>query len=97
MVTHVRVVVHHQQVLGAPFWARPLVSSNKAGDVVVLEQRQPVDGTLVEEILPVGRSEDFHGYRPLIQRAAVDGAVSPTANELKAVMGGGQKNPFIDF
>lgn len=97
MVTHVWVVVHHQQVLGAPLWARPLVSSNKAGDVVVLKQRQPVDGTLVEEILPVGCSEHFNGYWPLIQRATVDGAVSPTANELKSGMVGSQENTIYRF
>lgn len=84
------VVVHHQQVLGAPLQARPLVGGHEAGDVVVLQQRQPIDGTLVEEVLPVGRIEDLHRHGPLVQGAAVDGAVAPAADELKAGMGGGQ-------
>lgn len=41
------VVVHDQQVLNAPLWACPLVCSHKPGDVVMLEQRQPVDGAFI--------------------------------------------------
>lgn len=37
--THMWVVVHDQQVLGASLWACPLVGSNKPGDVVMLQQR----------------------------------------------------------
>lgn len=85
-VTHVWVVVHHQQVLGAPLWARPLISSNKPGDVVMLQQRQPVYGAFIKKILPVGCREHFHSYWPFIQGATVDSAVASPANELEAVM-----------
>lgn len=54
----------------------------------MLEQRQPVYGALIKKILPVGCREHFHSYWPFIQRATVDSAISSTANELKAVMGG---------
>lgn len=85
------VVVHDQQVLGASLWARPLVRRHKAGDVVVLQQRQAVDGALVEEVLTVGGGEHLHRHGPLIQRAAVDGAVSATPDQLKD----GEERPFV--
>ncbi len=81
------VVIHDQQVLSASLWSRPLICGYEACDVVVLQQRQPVDGAFVEEILAVGCSEHLHSHRPLIQRAAVDGAISATPNQLKEVMG----------
>lgn len=57
----------------------------------MLEQRQPVYGAFIKKILPVGCSEHFHSDWPFIQRATVDGAVSSTANELKAVKVGGRE------
>lgn len=77
------VVVHDQQVLCASLRACPLVSSHKPGDVVVLQQREPVNGAFIEEVLPVGRGEHLHSHGPLIQGAAVDGAVSAPPNQLK--------------
>lgn len=61
------VVVHDEQVLGAPLLARPLVGGHEPGDVVVLQQRQPIDGALVQEVLAVGRGEHLHGDGPLVQ------------------------------
>lgn len=81
--THVWVVVHDQQVLGAALGARALVGGDEVADVVVLQQRQAVDGALVEEVLPVGAGEHLDGHGPLVQRAAVDGAVAATANQLQ--------------
>jgi len=80
--THVWVVVHDQQVLRAALGARALVGGDKVGDVVVLQQRQPVDGALVVEVLPVGRGEHLHGHGPFVQRAAVHGAVSTAPDQL---------------
>lgn len=45
--THMWVVLHDQQVLYAPLWAGPLISSHEPGNVVVLQQRQPVDGAFI--------------------------------------------------
>lgn len=81
--THVWVVVHDQQVLGAALGAGALVGRHEAGDVVVLEQRQPVDGALVEEVLPVGGGEHLDGHGPLVQGAAVDGAVAAPSDQLE--------------
>lgn len=86
-----RVVVHDQQVLSASFWARPLVGGDKPGNVVMLQQRQPVDGAFIEEVLAVGRGEHFHSHGPLIQRATVDGAISATPNQLKEATAVGQE------
>lgn len=85
------VVVHDQQVLGASFWTRPFVGGDEPGNVVMLQQRQPVDGALIEEVLAVGCGEHFDGHGPLIQRATVDGAVSATPNQLKEVTAAGQE------
>lgn len=93
--THMWVVVHDQQVLGASLWACPLVSGNKPADIVVFQQWEPVDGAFVEEILPVGSSEHFHSHRPLVQRATVDCAVSATPNQLQDAMM--VKELIIDF
>lgn len=57
----------------------------------MLEQREPVYGAFIKKILPVGRCEHFHSDWSFIQRATVDGAISSTADELKAVRAG-QKN-----
>lgn len=76
------VVVHDQQVLGASLRARALIGGDKVADVVVLQQRQAVDGALVEEVLPVGASEHLDSDGPLVQRAAVDGAVAAPPNQL---------------
>ena len=77
------VVVHDQQVFCASFRAGALVCGHKASDVVVLQQRQPVDGAFVQEVLTVGRGEHLHGDRPLVQRATVHCAVPATANQLE--------------
>lgn len=81
--THMWVVVHDQQVLSAPLRACPLVGSHKPGDVVMLQQRQPIDGAFIQEVLAVGCREHLHGHGPLVQRSAVDGAVSATPDQLK--------------
>lgn len=81
--TNVGVVIHDQQVLGAPLRARPLISSHKAGDVVVLQQRQPVDRAFIEEVLAVVGGENLDGDRSLVEGAAIDGAVSTPANQLQ--------------
>ena len=86
------VVVHDQQILCASLRACPLVGGNKPGDVVMLQQRQPVDGAFVEEVLAVGCGEHLHSHRPLVQRAAVDGAISATPNQLKEVK---RKNIYL--
>lgn len=83
------VVVHDQQVLRASLWARSLVGRHEPCDVIVLQQRQAVDGALVEEVLPVGRGEHLYSDRPLIQRAAVNGSVSATPDQLKEVVTAG--------
>lgn len=77
------VVVHDHQVLGAALGARALVGGDEVADVVVLQQRQAVDGALVEEVLPVGAGEHLDGHGPLVQRAAVDGAVAAAPNQLQ--------------
>lgn len=95
--THMGVVVHDQQVLGPPLWTRPLVCGDEPGDVVVLQQRQPVNGALIEEVLPIGCSEHLHSHRPLIQGATVDGAISATPNQLKEGMAAGQEELLRGF
>lgn len=77
------VVLHDQQVLGASLRARALVGGDEAGDVVVLQQRQAVDGALVEEVLAVADGENLHGDRLLVQGAAVHGAVPSTSDQLQ--------------
>lgn len=48
------VELHEDQELRASVGRRPLVRGQEAGDVVVLlQQRQAVDGALVDVILPV--------------------------------------------
>lgn len=96
--TYMWVVVHDQQVLSASLWACPLVGSHKPSDVVMLQQRQSVDGAFIEEVLAVGSSEHLHSHGSLIQRATVDSAVSATPNQLKDVtMVGQKKELFIDY
>lgn len=85
-----RAVVDDQQELCASLRACPLVGSNEVGYVVVLQQRQPVDGAFIQEVLPVGCSEHLHSHRPLIQRATVHCAISATPYQLE------EKNYFCN-
>lgn len=76
------VVVHDQQVLGASLGACALIGGDKVADVVVLQQRQAVDGALVQEVLPVGAGEHLDGHGPLVQRTTVDSAVAAPPDQL---------------
>lgn len=49
----------------------------------MLQERQAVDGALVDKVLPIGCCKHFNGDGPLVQRAAVHRAVSATSNQLK--------------
>lgn len=54
-VSYIGVEVHNDEELGTPVRCCPLVCAQEAGDVVVLlQQRQAVDGALVGIVLPVG-------------------------------------------
>lgn len=89
------VILHDQQVLGAPLWARALVGGDEASDVVVLQQRQAVDGALVEEVLAVADGENLHGDGLLFQGAAVHGAVPAASNQLRR--GEGREREKVNF
>lgn len=100
--SYMGVELHQDQELGLPVSCRPLVSAQEAGDVLVLlEQRQAVDGALVGEVLPVGRAEDFNGHEALLQRATEHGAVTASTNQLpettteRLVKRSGEKDTFI--
>lgn len=81
--SYMGVELHQDQELVLPVSCRPLVGTQEAGDVLVLlEQRQAVDGALVGEVLPVGRAEDFNGHEALLQRATEHGAVTASTNQL---------------
>lgn len=83
-VSYVGVVLHEDQELWLSVGRRPLVGGQEAGDVVVLlQQRQVVDGALVGEVLPVGRAEEFDGHAALIEAAAEHGAVTSSTNQLQ--------------
>lgn len=75
--TYVWVVLHEDQELRCS-----LVGRQEAGDVVVLQQRQAVDGALVAVVLLIGRAEHFDGDAALVEAAAVDCAVMTSTNQL---------------
>lgn len=77
------IVVQDQQVLCPPLRARPLIGRDEASNVIVLQQRQAVDGALVDEVLPIGCGEHLHGDGALVQRAAVHGAVPAASDQLE--------------
>lgn len=53
--SYMRIEVHDNEELWASIGRRPLVGAQEARDVVVLlQQRQAVDGALVGVVLPVG-------------------------------------------
>ena len=87
--THMGVVLHHQQVLHPPLRPQTLVGGGEAGDVFVLQQGEPVDGALVEEVLPIGRGEHLDRHLTLVQRTAVHRAVAAAANQLREKRRGG--------
>lgn len=77
------VELHEDQELWSPIGRRPLVGGQEAGDVVVLlQQWQAVDGTLVGVVLPVGGAEEFDGYAALAETAAKHGAITTPTNQL---------------
>lgn len=78
-----RVVLHEDQELQPAVARCPLVGRQEAGDVVVLlQQRQAVDGALGGVVLPVGRAEEFDCHAVLVKTAAIHRAVMTPTNQL---------------
>lgn len=77
------IVVQDQQIFCTSLWACPFIGSDEASDVIVLQQRQAVDGALVDEVLTIGCGEHLHSDRPLVQGAAVHGAIPAASDQLK--------------
>lgn len=77
------VEVHQDQELSSSVGGGPFIGTQEAGDVVVLlEQRQAVDGALVDEVLPVGGAEDLDGHTALIQSSTEHDTVTTSTNQL---------------
>lgn len=78
-----RVVLHEDQELWPAIACRPLVGCQETGHVVMLlQQRQAVDGALGGVVLPVGRSEEFNSYAALVKTATIHCAVTTSTNQL---------------
>ena len=82
-LSYVWVVLHEDQELWPSVGRCPLICGQEAGDVVMLlQQRQAVDGALVGVVLPVGRAEEFDGHAALIETSAKHGAITTSTNQL---------------
>lgn len=77
------VELHQDQELRPAVSRRPLVGRQEAGDVVVLlQQRQTVDGALVGVVLPVGRAEEFDRHAAFVKTASEHCAITTPTNQL---------------
>lgn len=77
------VELHQDKELRPAVSRRPLVGRQEAGDVVVLlQQRQAVDGALVGVVLPVGRAEEFDRHAAFVKTASEHCAITTSTNQL---------------
>lgn len=82
-LTYMWVVLHEDQKLWSPIGCHLLVGGQVAGDVVMLlQQRQSVDGALVGEVWVVSRAENFNSNASLIQRATKHRSITTSTNQL---------------
>ncbi len=83
------VELHEDQELWSSVCCRPLVGGQEASNVVMLlQQRQTVDGALVGVVLPVGWAEEFDGHAALVKTATKHCAVTTPTNQLPGGQGG---------
>lgn len=77
------VEVHDDKELGPSVSGAPLLGAEEAGHVgVLLQQRQAVDGALVGEGLPIGRTEELDSDAAVAQEPAEHCAVAASTNQL---------------